>query len=170
MKRLIVGVVWVSVSVAALAAQDPAARSPEHARLEFFVGRWSVDGLAEGGFKYEATETCEWFAGSFHVICRGEGVAGAAGMKRQTIIGYDRREKTYTYYTINNSWAEFYLRGGETSDVWSLGVETNAGGVSARIRAMLTRLSPTSYSARLEGSRDGGDWTAFDQAILTKLR
>ena len=45
---------------------------PEHQRLEFFVGRWQVEGDYEAGGKLKATTTCEWFENHFHLICRSD--------------------------------------------------------------------------------------------------
>jgi Protein of unknown function (DUF1579) len=80
---------------------------PEHARLGYFVGKWSSEGeikpgpMGPGG-KTKSTDTCEWFEGRFSVICRAEGTTPMGPTKNIGILGYSTEEKVYTYYGVEH--------------------------------------------------------------------
>jgi hypothetical protein len=55
------------------------------------------------GGKFSGTDTCEWFQGGFHLVCRGEGNSPMGAMKNMGILGYDSERQRYTYYGVDNS-------------------------------------------------------------------
>ncbi len=89
------------------AAQAPKP-SPEHARLGYFVGKWTAEGemkpgpMGPGG-KMTSSDNCEWFEGRFSVICRSEGTTPMGPTKSIGILSYSPEEKVYTYYGVDNS-------------------------------------------------------------------
>jgi len=85
MKRALVVFCVISLVGAGQAlAQSPPAEpkpGPEHKKLEYFVGKWSLEGemkpgpMGPGG-KMTASENCEWFMGGFHVEIMGHDATG----------------------------------------------------------------------------------------------
>ena len=57
-------------------AQQPKP-GPEVQKLTYYLGTSKGEGETKGGpfgpaGKLSSTTTCEWFAGGFHLVCRGE--------------------------------------------------------------------------------------------------
>lgn len=80
MKRLTMAsfllIVAHAASVPAATAQQPKP-GPEVQRLGYYLGSWRGEGETKGGpfgpaGKLSSTTTCEWFAGGFQLVCRGE--------------------------------------------------------------------------------------------------
>lgn len=133
--------------VAAARAQAPAGPpkpGPEHKKLEYFAGKWTMEGdlkpspFGPGG-KVTATDNCEWFAGGFHIICRSEGKGPAGDMKSLALLGYSGEEKAYTYYGIDN-----------------MGMGSG------------TQTTPNAYTFKWEISQDGKTWTAVMEGKDTR--
>mgnify|MGYP002336517997 CR=1 FL=1 len=78
----------------------PGRPRPEHKRLGFYVGKWTVEGelkpgpMGPGG-KFTSTDTCEWFDGGFAVVCRSEGRMPAGPARSIGILGYSAEEKVF---------------------------------------------------------------------------
>lgn len=112
MKHRTVGITFVSVcfAVGTLAAQAPEKKpepGPEQKKLAYFAGTWKSEAdMKANPFgpagKMTGTDTCEWFAGGFHVVCRSTGKGPMGPLKGLGIIGYNAEEKVYTYYGIDN--------------------------------------------------------------------
>ena len=79
---LIVGALG-GYALAQAPAPPPPKPGPEHRALGYFTGKWTTEGdikpgpLGPGG-KMTSSDSCEWVAGGFHVVCRGE-AKGAMG-------------------------------------------------------------------------------------------
>ena len=82
MKRLLV-IILLALAVPCLAfgqpqTAQPPKPGPEVQKLAYTLGTWKTEGEAKAGNpfgpagKFSGTGTCEWFAGGFHVVCRGE--------------------------------------------------------------------------------------------------
>ena len=158
----------LSLLAVSAAAQTPRRTpGPEHARLEALAGRWTISGES-GGDRFTRTETCEWFAGGFHLICQSQ-VAGAIGaVKGQSIIGYDSGENTYTFYFISSAGTSIFMRGTVTGQVWTWNGELRVGGELMKARTTITDQSPTSYTFKMEGSFKGGPWILLEEGRGTK--
>src|SRR5687768_3879360 len=63
------------------------------ARLEMFVGSWTVLGQ-EDSF----SETCEWYHNKSFVVCNSEERQPHGMFKGVSILGYSELAGTYTYY------------------------------------------------------------------------
>ena len=168
----------LSVIASSALAQAPTERKPgaEEKRIAFFAGRWSYEGetkpgpMGPGG-KSKGTETCEWFAGGFQLVCRSQGTGPMGAVKGQSVMAYDPAEKTYTYYAHNNLGQAFFVRGNVSGQVWTWPSEMKMEGKVMNIRVTITELSPTSTSFKLEGSTDGGaTWTLMEEAKGTKMK
>jgi hypothetical protein len=90
----------------AATAQQPKP-GPEVQKLAYYLGTWTGEGEAKSGpfgpgGKLSSTTTCEWFAGGFHLVCRGEEHGPTGTRTFLNLRGYDEKTKTYTEYSISN--------------------------------------------------------------------
>ncbi|MBA3444284.1 MAG: DUF1579 family protein [Gemmatimonadales bacterium] len=170
------------VSIAGLqsaAAQAPVASKPgpEHARLGYFVGKWTAEGevkpgpMGPGG-KTKSSDTCEWFEGRYSVICRSEGTGPMGPTKNMGILGYNTEEKVYTYYGIDNSNMTMASvpRGTVRADTWTYTDEATFGGRKVKSRVTIKELSPTSYSFRMEMQGPDGKWVPAMESKNSKVQ
>jgi hypothetical protein len=114
-----------SILIPATGAQTPESlpkHGAEHEKLAYFVGKWiyeeDVKTTAYSRIgKYVYTESCEWFAGEFAVICKSHNQNGTPiGL---SIMGYDLREKTYTYFQTRSNGESAFQRGTIDGDTWT---------------------------------------------------
>ena len=158
----------------ALQAPKP---GPEHARLGYFVGKWTSEGemkpgpMGPGG-KMTSTDTCEWFEGRFTVICRAEGKTPMGPTKNIGILGYSTEEKVYTYYGVDNSNMTMASvpRGTVRGDTWTYTDESTMGGQKVKSRVTLKELSPTQYTFRMEFQGPDGKWAPVMESKNTKVQ
>jgi Protein of unknown function (DUF1579) len=172
------GVVSVA-GVQLLAAQAPQAPKPgpEHARLGYFVGKWTAEGemkpgpMGPGG-KIKSTDTCEWFEGRFSVICRSEGTTPMGPSKSIGILGYSPEEKVYTYYGVDNTNMTMASvpRGTIQGDTWTYNDEGTMGGQKFKTRVTLKELSPTEYTFRMEMQGPDGKWMPMMESKNSKVQ
>jgi hypothetical protein len=175
MTSMLTTIFAISVLTSTAPAQGPRKPGAEEARIGYFVGRWTTEGerkpspMGPGG-KFSSTDTCDWFAGGFHVICQSEGTSSrGAAVRRQFIMSYDPGEKAYRYYQINSSGDAFLVRGTVTGNVWTWTAEDTRDGKTVKGRETITATSATSYALKFEGSLDGGPWAVVTEAKATKL-
>jgi len=154
---------------AAATAQAPAGPpkpGPEHKKLDYFVGKWTMEGDAKTSpfgpaGKITGTDNCEWFAGGFHVVCRTDGKGPAGDMKAIGLLGYNGEDKAYTYYGIDNMGMGSGSKGTLAGDTWNWSGEEKMGGKVVKSKYTIKQLSPSSYTLKFEMSMDGGKtWTA----------
>jgi hypothetical protein len=171
---------YAVVSLAGLqfvGAQAPEAPKPgpEHARLGYFVGKWTAEGewkpgpMGPGG-KTRSSDTCEWFEGRFSVICRSEGTTPMGPSKSIGILGYSTEEKVYTYYGIDNSNMTMASvpRGTVRGDTWTYTDESMMGGKQVKSRVTIKELSPTEHTFRMEMQGPDGKWAPMMESKNTK--
>jgi hypothetical protein len=99
-----------SILIPATGAQTPE-RVPkhgaEHEKLAYFVGKWIYEedvkttAYSRSG-KYVYTESCEWFAGEFAVVCKSHNQNGTP--KALSIMGYDLRERAKGRKSLVLNW------------------------------------------------------------------
>jgi hypothetical protein len=183
MKRMIrmlavSGVVSVA-GVQLVAAQGgPAPKpGPEHARLGYFVGKWTAEGemkpgpMGPGG-KIKSTDTCEWFEGRFSVICRSEGTTPMGASKSIGILGYSPEQKVYTYYGVDNTNMTMASvpKGTIQGDTWTYNDEGTMGGQKFKTRVTIKEVSPTAYTFRMEMQGPDGKWMPMMESKNTKMQ
>jgi hypothetical protein len=150
-----------------IAAQAPQAPKPgpEHAKLAYFVGKWTAEGemkpgpMGPGG-KMKTTDNCEWFEGRYSVICRSEGTTPMGPTKSIGILGYNTEEKVYTYYGVDNSGMTMASvpKGTVQGDTWTYTDEGTMGGKKYKSRVIIKELSPTSYTFKMDMQGPDGKW------------
>ena len=170
----------VSVAGAQVAAaQAPQAPKPgtEHARLGYFVGKWTAQGeikpgpMGPGG-KMTSSDTCEWFEGRFSVICRSEGTGPMGASKSIGILGYNMEDKVYTYYGVDNSAMTMASvpRGTVQGNTWTYTDEGTMGGQKYKSRVTIKEDSPTQYTFRMEMQGPDGKWLPMMESKNTKAQ
>lgn len=98
------------------AAQQPKP-GPEVEKLSYYVGTWKGEGETKGGpfgpaGKLSSSISCEKFAGSFQVVCRGEERGPTGKRTFLNILAYDEKAKAYTEYGISSFGESEYSTGG----------------------------------------------------------
>lgn len=159
------------------AAQAPPKPTPAHARLGYFVGKWTAEGemkpgpMGPGG-KFTASDTCEWFEGRYSVVCRSEGKTPTGPSKSIGIIGYSLEDKVYTYYGIDNSSMTMASvpRGTLQGDTWTYNDEGTMGGQKYKSRVTIKELSPTKYTFKMEMQGPDGKWGPMMESTNTKVQ
>ena len=162
-----------------VAAQAPQAPKPgpEHARLGYFVGKWSAEGevkpgpMGPGG-KMTSSDTCEWFEGRFSVICRSEGRTPMGPSKSIGILGYSPEEKVYTYYGVDNTNMTMASvpKGTVQGDTWTYTDEGMMGGQKFKSRVTIKELSPTAYTFTMEMQGPDGKWAPMVESKNSKVQ
>jgi hypothetical protein len=118
-------VLSASILIPAIGAQTPE-RLPkhgaEHEKLAYFLGRWVYEedvkptAYSRSG-KYVYTESCEWFAGEFAIVCHSYNQNGTP--RALSIMGYDLGAKTYTYFQTHSNGESGFSRGTIEGDTWT---------------------------------------------------
>lgn len=166
-------VVWgAGPPLAAAQAPQP---GPEHQRLGFFVGKWTVEGemkpgpMGPGG-KMTSSDTCEWFDGRFSVICRSEGTGPFGPSKNLGILGYSAEEKVYTYYGVDNTNMTMASvpKGTVQGDTWTYTDESMMGGQKMKSRVIIKELSPSRYSFTMDVQGPDGKWLPLMESTSAK--
>jgi Protein of unknown function (DUF1579) len=140
---------------------------PEHARLDTFAGRWTIDGEAEGE-RYTLSEACEWFTGRYHLICRREGKGPQGTIAGQSIMTWDSSAKAYALVGINSNGASVLVHGTPAGNVWTWTGSLDIAGRALKVRLTTTTQSPSSYTFSIEGSIDG-KWVPLESGRGTKI-
>ena len=174
MKRLgMVVAGWMLLVVVALAQMEMPKPGPEHKRLDFFVGSWTLDGdikpgLMGPGGKMAETYKCGWMEGGFYLVCHTDFKGAMGSGVGIYYMGYSTDDKAYTYREFN-SWGEFTdARGSVDGDTWSWINDMKMGTMTIKGRFTMKILSPTSYNFSYETSPDGTKWTTVMDGKATK--
>jgi hypothetical protein len=178
MRKVAAIVVAVALGAAVVAAQatkpTKPTPGPEHKRIGYFAGQWSFQGEAKDsplgpGGKLSGTETCEWFAGGFQLVCRTKGTGPKGPGTGMSVMGYDPARKAYTYYAVSSHGDNIFVRGQVQDKVWTWSDEAVIEGKKVKIVATLTEDSPTMSSFKLEASVEGGPLMVIEQGKSTKV-
>lgn len=156
-------------------AAGPPKPGPEHQKLAYFVGRWTIEGTMQPGpmgpgGQMTGTESCEWFPGGFHIVCRSEGKGPTGESHGLSLLGYNGEQKRYTWYGIDNSGFGDGATGDVQGDTWNWQSESMMGGQSVKMRFTIKQQSADSYSWRMEMSMAGGPWTLAGEGRETRAK
>ena len=159
-----------------LLAQAPPAPpkpGPEHKKLEYFLGKWTVEGeikanesvprIMRAG-KTFSTETATLGPGGFYVESRAEGQLGT----RLAIIAYDSHAKVYTSYYASSVGLVGTGTGTVNGNTWTWMVEDKFAGNAVKGRTTITTLSPTQYTSKYEMADEKGGYTTILEGKATK--
>jgi hypothetical protein len=168
--------VVLALAASTALAQSPAAPprpGPEHKRLGYFVGKWANEAdmkpspFGPGG-KTTGTETCEWAAGGFAIVCRSEGKGPMGEMKGIGTLAYDNEPKAYAYFSVNSMGMVENGRGTVEGGTWTWTSESKMGGKTVKSRFIMKEGSPTSYTFKWETLSDTGAATTIMEGAARK--
>lgn len=150
--------VLVFLGVTTIFAQDaggPPKPGPEHAKLAFFVGKWTSEGELKPspygpGGKFTFTEDCDWLSGNFALLCHSEGQMVGMTVKGLSVMSYDSGERNYVYFESNNMGENTFSRGTVDGDTWTWTSENQMNGKTIHSRFTLKRLTDDSASYKYE--------------------
>lgn len=176
MRSTLSATIALTLLTAVAAAQQPPEApkpGPEQKRIGYFAGEWTFQGEAKPspmgpGGKITASESCSWFAGGFHLVCRSKGTGPMGSTTGQATMSYDAGRKAYLYHAISSRGDAISVRGQVDGKVWTWADEMTAEGKTMKIRATVTEESPTSYSFKLEIG-DGGSMMVVEEGKATKV-
>jgi hypothetical protein len=171
--RSSVAVILVCGFTSLLLSQAPPAPpkpGPELKKLEYFVGKWTVEGeIKPNGYvpagKSVSTETATLGPGGFYVESRNEGQSGT----RLAIIGYDSHAKVYTSYYANSGGLVGVGTGTVNGNTWTWMVEDKYAGQSVKGRTTVKILSPTESTSKYEMADGKGGYTTIVEGKATKV-
>jgi hypothetical protein len=149
---------------------------PEVQKLGYYVGTWKGQGETKGGpfgpaGKLSSQMTCEWFAGGFQVVCRGEETGPTGKRAFLNILSYDQEKRAYTQYSISSFGESEYDQGGSfVGDKLTFLLDEDAGGKPAKIRYTEVHMSPGLYTYEAEAAVGGGPWMTIAQGKITKIK
>jgi Protein of unknown function (DUF1579) len=180
MKKLLVIAIALAVVAPCLAqtaqTPQPPKPGPEVHKLGYFVGTWKSEGEVKVGSpsnpagKFSGTETCEWFAGGFQIVCRGEDTGPLGKMTFLDILSYDVEAKVYIGYFISSRGETESDTITVTGNTWTSTWEGKEAGKPEKVRYTQVQESPTSYTFKVERSVAGGPWTVIEEGKGTKAK
>ncbi len=171
--RSSVAVILICGFTSLLLAQAPPAPpkpGPEHKKLEYFLGKWTVEGEIKAnefvrGGKTVYTDTCTLGPGGFYVECLAEGPQLPT---RLAILAYDSHAKVYTSYYANNGGLVGTATGSVNGNTWTWMVEDKFAGKAIKGRTTITTSSPTQYTIKYEMANEKGGYTTILEGKATK--
>lgn len=150
--------------------------SPAVQALGYYVGTWEGHGETNAGpfggaGGLSSRMTCDWFAGGFQIVCRGEETGPTGTRQFLNILSYDETARAYTEYSISNLGESEYTQGGSlVGDRLTYLIDQDAGGRPARLRYTEVRVSPVRMTYQAEVSVDGQPWTLLAHGEIAKVR
>ena len=170
--RSSVAVILICGFTSLLLAQAPPAPpkpGPEHKKLEYFVGKWTVEGEIKANEfmpagKTVSTETATLGPGGFYVESRNESQLGT----RLAIMAYDSHAKVYTSYYASSVGLVGVATGSVNGNTWTWMAEDKFAGKAVKGRTTITMLSPTEYTSKYEMDDGKGGYTTILEGKATK--
>jgi len=147
-----------ALSASAVRAQAPPEApkpGPEEQKLAYFVGKWVSEAemkpsaFGPGG-KVNFTETCEWFAGNFSLVCHSEAAMPGTTIKGLSVMGYDSGDKAYVYFETNSMGQNTFSRGTVDGDTWTWTGDSKMNGQPTHSRFTLKRVTDDSATFKFE--------------------
>lgn len=160
-------------SVAAQGRPPAPQRGPEHQRLGYFVGNWQTEGevkpgpFSTGG-RFISTDRVEWLDGRFFVVERATSTLPAGNQIQLSLIGWDARQKVYTFDSFNSAGIRTSATGVIVGDTWTWSTSDTFG--TLRIRHVITMVSPSTFTFTFQTSVDGVTWSPFIEGRSTKVQ
>jgi hypothetical protein len=156
-----------------LFAQAPSAPpqpGPEHKKLEYFVGKWTVESEIKANEfvpagKTVSTETDTLGPGGFYVESRAE---GGQFPTRFGFMAYDSHAKVYTSDYASSVGLVGTATGSLNGNTWTWMVEDKFAGNAIKGRTTVTMSSPTQYTIKYEMADEKGGYTTIVEGKATK--
>ena len=166
-----------SLVTGSVLAQVPTKPGPEVKKLDFFAGTWKAEGTVPpgpwgAGGKYSVTHTNEWMDGNFFLINHSASKMppGLGGDSLSFgFAGYDADKKVYFLTECDSQGGHGVTEGSLNGDTWTwTSSEKLPDGQVIQHRETNKMLSPVSYRAKSEVSKDGTNWLVMMDSIVTK--
>ncbi len=174
-KTAILLAAWLATGLMAFAQMEMPKPGPEHKKLDYFAGSWTLEGdvkpvMGPGG-KVTETEKCDWMEGEFYLVCKIDFKSNSMGNGSGiSIMGYSTDDRVYTYREFN-SWGEFTdAKGSLDNTTWTWTSDDRMGGATMKGRFIMKVTSPTTYDFTFEMSQDGTKWTLTMDGRATKAK
>lgn len=148
--------------------------SPEHRKLEVFVGTWRAEGQQKDGpfgpsAPIRATQTWEWLTGKLFLVLRFEGKVGDAPAACIEVTGYDSVKRSYPTHTFYNDGNSMQWRLHERGDTWIRTGALQQHGKTIEVRCTtLFNESRDTMTARWEFSNNRSAWQTFWEIMATR--
>ncbi len=147
--------------------------SPEHEKLDYFVGKWTTTGeMKQTPFmpagKFTGSDDNEWQPGGFFLILHSTGELPMGKYQELAVMGYSAAEKAYTYDGYNSMGEHETSKGTLEGNTWTWLGEQKMEGKVIKGRFVQQVVSPTSYTFKYDVSVDGGPWTNVMEGKSTK--
>jgi len=149
---------------------------PEVRKLGYYLGTWEGEGESKGGpfgpaGKLSSKMTCEWFAGGFQIVCRGEETGPTGRRAFLNIKSYDQETKTYREYSISSLGDSEYARGGTlVGDTLTYIMDVGSGEQAAKIRYTEEHVTPVLMTYKTEAAIGGGPWRLIAEGKIRKIK
>ena len=167
----------VLVSGVFVTAQGPSTPTPppELKKLDYFAGNWKTEGELKaspmgGGGKFTETTHSEWSLNHYFLVERTTASGSVGHLTVVAYLGYDPRDKSYSYDAFNSMGEAEHAKGVVEGDTWTWTSPVNMGGKMMKGRFTVTVASPTSYNFKFEFAPEGGgDYTTVLEGKATKV-
>jgi len=162
----VVGLTAIGIILAAEAPPVAPKPGPEHAKLAFFVGKWTGEADMKAtpfgpAGKITSNDDCQWFEGKFAVVCHQGGKSPMGPTKGLGIMSYSPEERVYTYYGVDNTGmvSTTVAKGTLTGDTWVYTDEFKMGLRTIKSRYTIKMVPPDAYHFTWEMMGEDGKWT-----------
>ena len=144
--------------------------SPELKKLDYFAGTWKTQGTMKPnqfgpGGSFTATNRWEWQKGNFFLIDQSEFKMAMGPGVELAVMGYDSSKKVFTYESFNSMGEHDTATGTIDGDTWTWNSSEQS---PFKWRYIEKIASPTSFTAKFEGTQDGTNWNTIVDATYTK--
>ena len=171
--RSSVAVILICGFTGLLRAQAPPAPpkpGPEHKKLEYFVGKWTVESEIKANKympagKSVSTETCTLGPGGFYTESLAEGQVPT----RLAIMAYDSHAKVYTSFYANSAGLVGIATGTVNGNTWTFMVEDKVFGKAVKGRTTITIKSASQFTIKYEMADANGRYTTITEGTATKV-
>lgn len=172
---VLVAMLVIAMAISAQAPPQTPKPGPEHKRLGYFGGNWTVEAemkpspFGPGG-KITSKDHNEWMPGGFFLVSHSEFKGSMGEGTELSVMGYNSDEKVYTYHAFNSMGEAEASNGTVDGDTWTWTSNEKMGGKPMKGRFTIKELSSTSYTFRFETAPEGGDWSTIMEGKATKTK
>jgi hypothetical protein len=145
-------------------------------KLGYYIGSWKGHGVSKGGplapaGKLSSVMTCDWFAGGFQVLCKGEETSASGTRQFLDILSYDESARSYREYSINNEGDSEYDQGGSlVGNAMTYTIDVAGGKKPVKVRTTEVRVSPGLRTYRAEIAIGGAPWATIAEGEIAKVK
>ena len=173
----VLGLMAVMVANVALAQGPPPMpkAGAEQQRLHYFVGNWKNEGEMKASpfgpaGKFSSTDEAHML-GDFYLVTHSKGTGPMGAITEVAIIGYDAKQKAYTYDDFNTMGQHERSTGNPSGKIWTWTSNEEFGGKKMMGKFVLNEVSPTSYTYKFDMSTDNGKtWEHIMEGKATKAK